>query len=200
MHFNGVDIVMLSGEQYLSPSKLSSAICSGGWSAQRRSLELCLGGRKERGVVPSIFHFILQPPQAQQRPSYILSLLPVITPTLHSVLAIHKSLILRILSERAFDFTNAPTTFTALLLPNNQESPPPRSSNFTTSVSVVTTSSRIAAASAGALPARAAHLLGWTHRLHPPALSVLAPALASHASHPQVRDTALYHIMHPHDY
>ena len=41
---------------------------------------------------------------------------------------------------------------------------------ITTSGSVVTTSSRIAAACARALPARAAHLSGWIHRLRPTAL------------------------------
>jgi hypothetical protein len=48
---------------------------------------------------------------------------------------------------------------------SSEESPPSRSSTFTTSGSVVTTSSRIAAASARALHARAAHLFGWTDRL-----------------------------------
>ncbi|KAI0276422.1 P-loop containing nucleoside triphosphate hydrolase protein [Russula aff. rugulosa BPL654] len=60
-----------------------------------------------------------------------------------------------------------------------------RSSIFKTSGSVVTTSSRIAAASARALQARAAHLSGWTHRLRPrrsavplhPATSLSTPRL-----------------------
>ena len=54
---------------------------------------------------------------------------------------------------------------------------------LTNSGSVVVTSSRIAAASARALPARAAHLSGWTHRLRPTAIRA-APATSTAHSTP----------------
>jgi hypothetical protein len=77
----------------------------------------------------------------------------------------------------------------------NEELPPSRSSIFTTSGSVLTTSSRIAAASARDLPAHAAHLSGWTHRLRPTALRAGPCTQQPHSA--LVRSTAPSHITSP---
>jgi hypothetical protein len=119
---------------------------------------------------------------AQQRFFVHTQIPSVITPSQHSLQPIHFVDPLQFANEpspQAMPLAHQPqTSATPSPQRNSKESPPSRSSIFTTSGSVVTTKLRIAAASTRALPARAAHLSGWTHRLRRFARRRSAPAPA----------------------
>ena len=121
-------------------------------------------GRGEAMSCPSFIASRFSCPSSGSDSLYILGLLSVITPSHHTLQPIRSCRFFanKTRSQVAHQLQSRFTKHHQL---NNEELPPSRSSNFTLSGSVVTTSSRIAAASARALPAHAAHLSGWTHRL-----------------------------------
>ena len=131
------------------------------------------------------FHYIPLPPPSSGS-SFILRSPSLITPSHHTLQPI-QSLILRTRANPTNNQTTSVTNLKSRAAPNLQQSseelPPSRSRNSTISGSVVATSSRIAAASARALPARAAHLPGWTHRLRPTALRASACTQQPHSTH-----------------
>ena len=123
--------------------------------AQRRSLE-------QRGVPLSIVYYthLLLP---SNNLSYTLNFHFVITPSYHTLPKIQSQILCIVRTHKQ----SRQSTHQRKV----GESPPVAQLNSPTlGDPVVITGPRIAAACARALPARTAHLSGWTHRLRPSAL------------------------------
>jgi hypothetical protein len=151
---------------------------------QRRSLDWGLSGRlgARRRLVHLPLHFI-HILSLNSSPSYTHSYLSVTTPSLHSLLPIHSHGFPAIEPSPKQRHLHTNHTATTTRHHHRISGESPRSSNPPSSGSVVTTSLQIAAASASSLPARAAHLFGWIHRLRPLALRA-CPCTQHSTQHP----------------